>query len=372
MNKKITFKDWASTFFKGIWQALCWVGRAFNPKYKTPFWRIVWGSITVCVIAFTCMLGYAFYDEFYARQWRRAYWDQQLGEHVYFHNSGKGKGYVYTLAEGEKNKTVKGVDWVVKSVNGDSLAVFSQKGKRGYLNRNNGRVVIPAQYDAAWVFSDGVAGVCQNDSVWFIDVSNTPINPQKFKRTQGYNDYCFHGDFVKMPHGKEFGFVTKTGDWTVQFYDNVEIVAKNLWRVSHGGKSGVLSDSLKCIVPLEYKNVYVGYRDGIIATDFENIQKLYGFDGSIINDYVIDGVEKLSYQSDDYDKEGERLLKAANVDSYYVNNRYGLISKDGKPITLAKYSSISALSPDTYLCEYSAGGVNEIINSKGEVVSEQP
>lgn len=41
MNQKITFKEWLANFFKGIWQALCWVGRAFNPKYKTTFWRVV-------------------------------------------------------------------------------------------------------------------------------------------------------------------------------------------------------------------------------------------------------------------------------------------------------------------------------------------
>ncbi len=59
---KITFKQWASNFFKGIWQAMCWVGRAFNPKNKTPFWRIIWATITVCIVIVTGILCYQCYS----------------------------------------------------------------------------------------------------------------------------------------------------------------------------------------------------------------------------------------------------------------------------------------------------------------------
>lgn len=374
MNKKITFKEWASSFFQGIWQALCWVGRAFNPMNKTPFWRVIWAAITICIIAFTGMLGYAFYDEFYARRERARWYDQPISEKIYFHNGGKGKGFVYRYDHGDKTKIIKGIDWVVKSLDGDSLAVFAKDGKRGYLNRYTGKVIIPAQYDAAWTFTDGVAGVCKNDSVWFIDSNGEPINSRKFKRIPGYNDYCYHGGHVKMPHGEKYGFVTKEGNWTNQYYDNVEIVARDMWRVTENGTLGVLSDSLTCVVPIEYRSISVGYMNGIIATTGDNIQKLFDFDGNIINDFVIDGVELLAYPSDEFDDEGNRINKAANVNAYYVNDQRGLISKDGKPITLTKYRDIRALTADTYECEYytGAGSVSEIINSKGDVVSVHP
>ena len=371
MNKKITFEEWVDTFLQGIWQALCWVGRVFNPKYKTKFWRVVWSVIAVCVVAFTCMMGYAFYEEFCDREVRYAQYDYELGDYVYFHNTRDDKGYVYTLKGNKKVKTVKGVNWVVCS--GDSLAVFAQKGKRGYLNRYTGRVAIPAEYDAAWIFTDGVAGVCRDDSVWFVDRTNAPINDKKFKRTPDH-DYCYHGGYVAIPAGRKTGFVTRTGDWAGELYDRVEIMPRNMWLVCRNDSMGVLSDQLDCVVPVEHKWLYVGPCDGIAAVNFDNVQKLYDYDGSIINDFVIDGVGKLDYASDEFDDEGCRIPKAADVDSYYVNNRYGLLGKDGRPITVAKYNDIRALSANTFECEYGEGfrSVSEIVNSKGEVVSRHP
>lgn len=36
MSNKITFKEWLANLGKGLWQAICWVGRCFNPKYNPP------------------------------------------------------------------------------------------------------------------------------------------------------------------------------------------------------------------------------------------------------------------------------------------------------------------------------------------------
>lgn len=57
MSNKITFKECLADFFKGIWQALCRVGYAFNPKDKIPFWRAVWTIITICVVKVTGILA---------------------------------------------------------------------------------------------------------------------------------------------------------------------------------------------------------------------------------------------------------------------------------------------------------------------------
>lgn len=70
MNHKISFKEWLGKIFKGVWQALCWIGRAFNPKYKTVFWRVIWGIITVCVVIFTGILVYQ-YNYYHTREINR-------------------------------------------------------------------------------------------------------------------------------------------------------------------------------------------------------------------------------------------------------------------------------------------------------------
>ena len=62
MSNKITFKSWLANLGKGLWQAICWVGRCLNPKYRTPFWRVVWSVLTICVIVCTCIITRVWYQ----------------------------------------------------------------------------------------------------------------------------------------------------------------------------------------------------------------------------------------------------------------------------------------------------------------------
>ena len=61
-SNKITFKNWLANIGKGLWQAICWVGRCLNPKYKTPFWRVIWSVLTICVIVCTCIITRVWYQ----------------------------------------------------------------------------------------------------------------------------------------------------------------------------------------------------------------------------------------------------------------------------------------------------------------------
>lgn len=61
MKRIVSFKEFMTVVGLGIWQVLCFIGRAFNYKNKTPFWRVVWGTITFCVVIFTCILSFEFY-----------------------------------------------------------------------------------------------------------------------------------------------------------------------------------------------------------------------------------------------------------------------------------------------------------------------
>ena len=62
MSNKITFKNWLANLGKGLWQAICWVGRCLNPKYKTPFWRIIWSVLTICIVVATCIITHVWYQ----------------------------------------------------------------------------------------------------------------------------------------------------------------------------------------------------------------------------------------------------------------------------------------------------------------------
>lgn len=75
-------------------------------------------------------------------------------------------GKVENFKTGE---TIRNVDWIYKSVDGDSMVCFASKGKRGYFNKFTGKVVIKPQYKRAWIFSEGLACVEENDTLFFIN-----------------------------------------------------------------------------------------------------------------------------------------------------------------------------------------------------------
>lgn len=63
MSNRISFRSWVANLGKGVWQAICWVGRYLNPRYKTPFWRVIWSVMTICVVICTCIIARIGYTE---------------------------------------------------------------------------------------------------------------------------------------------------------------------------------------------------------------------------------------------------------------------------------------------------------------------
>lgn len=71
MKKSISFKMWLTVFFSGIWQ---FIRNIFSWKNKTPFWRVIWITNTVCVVAIIFMFVAAWYKESYKRSMYRDYY----------------------------------------------------------------------------------------------------------------------------------------------------------------------------------------------------------------------------------------------------------------------------------------------------------
>mgnify|MGYP002471606661 CR=1 FL=1 len=366
MKKQISLRMWLSVFWGGIWQ---FIKIIFSRKNKTLFFRVIWCVISFCMVAFTCMLGYAFYDEFYGRSQRCRHYSSSsdLGSDFYFYNDGPGKSYI--ADRDTKKKIHKGLDWIARPEDGDSLVVFAKDGKRGFLSCRTANIVIPAKYDAAWCFNDGVAGVCEGDSVFFIDHSGKPIYSRKFKREKGHN-YTYHGNFFVNQDGDKFGLVDRQGnDATLPIYENLFAVANNMWVMKYKGKMGAINDKGSIIIPNEYAWVEIYPEGGIVVMSEDNSKKRLDYEGNVANEFVYDFTYTLEYYSDDLDKEGNRVKKPANVWHYSCNGHYGLIDKNGRPITAPIYSSIEALSADLYECQIDDGGERLIINSKGEEVN---
>lgn len=366
MKSDITFKTWICVFLGGIWQ---FVRNIFSWKNKTPFWRVIWAMITVCVLVFTVMLSYAFYDEFYVRKHRYMvrYERTDLGENFYFYNKGKGDCYITEKKTGKKIH--EGLDWIASSFDGDSLVVFAKDGKRGFLSRCSGNIVIPAKYDAAWCFNDGVAGVCVDDSVFFIDHSDRPIYARKFARIPNRN-YTYHGNLFAFMENDKQGLVDRSGNTVIPaIYDDIIPMANKMWNVKLNDKVGTVNAEGKLIIPCEYNGVFIYPKGGIVVMSEDNSKKKMDYNGIVTDSFVYDYTYTLDYCSDDLDEDGARIQRPSKLFTYSCNGHYGLIDKKGHPVTPPIYSSISAYSADLFECQIDNGGEYVMLNEKGEKVN---
>lgn len=366
MEQDITFGQWISTNFRGLRQLSRLVGRWLNPKYKTPFWRVIWSVITICILAFTSMIGYAFYREF-IRDKHYSWNTRSISPNYSSHDGGNGKSYVFNRRTGRK--CINDLDWIQRSSDGDSLMVFAKDGKRGFLNRYTGRVEIPAIYDAAWIFSDGVAGVCFNDSVFFIDHTGSPINRQKYPHDHGYDDYCYHGEYLKLPHNGKFGLVNRKGDWHLPpVYTIISASHDNTWKVNDNGRWGVFNADGQFAIPCQYAGVEVTNGSGIIVIMDDHSKKRYDTDGTLLDDFLSDDIYLMEYQSDEYTDDGNRMAKPAELYKYRVGLHYGLMDRNGHPVTPPLYENIDAVSASIYQCQIYNASECILLNESGKKI----
>ena len=153
-----------------------------------------------------------------------------------------------------------------------------------YGFKKDGAVVIPAKYDNADDFSEGLAAVEINGKWGCIDKSGREVIPLK--------------------------------------YDNVRWFSEGLARVEFGGKWGYIDKSGKEVIPLQYDDAYI-FSEGLAAVELNG--KLGYIDKS--------GKEVIQLKYDNADEFSEGLAAVK------LNGKWGYINKSGKEVIPLKYDS---------------------------------
>lgn len=380
MKRIVSFKEFMTVIGLGIWQAICFVGRAFNYKNKTPFWRIIWGVLTACAVVFTCIFVYLFYDNEIKPKMNNEGSVLSLSDVIYSYIPDD--SYSYSIWNRKTGKEIiKDVDWYVQSADNDSLVVYTQYGKRGYFNSKTGEIVIPPIYKKAWIFSDGLAAVLKADSLYFINPQGKQVLKYRYYRNDSYflngaKDYCFHDGLCAMYDGnKKYGIIDKSGKWVVApEYDKIcrETGSTTLFVLKKDDRYGFADIQGKIISPCLYEDVAVT-EDGVFVFLDDHTQHKMNEDGTLTKDFVCYNISNLEYYVDSrINDEGEEIAvtKFANLHSYSVTTGYmGLIDNNGRRITPPMYKAIKAVGPDLYRCGYDSQLDNSVlINGKGEVL----
>lgn len=319
---------------------------------------IKYSLITLGVI-FVLMTAYAFVKSYYRYNVIDSQSQYQyVSRDVSFVETEGGCGYIFN--ESKNKKTVKYVNWIAKPVDGDSLAVFCRDGKKGYFNMFTGEPVIEDQYDKAWIFSEGIAGVVKNGKLQFINHHGRKVMEREFKPSVKSEGYVFHGGYCPMEdqQGEKVGLIDRQGHDVLPYeYQRVRYANNgNYWHVTKGNKVGLLDSALNVVLPCEYRWINVSAKDGVYVTDSTSICRLYDYDcKTILQDVVIAQVEKLLYEAESEDDHLALVTKQASCFKYCCYSTYpvnfGLMSPSGKILTKPIYTDITAVTKDIYLCQ---------------------
>ncbi len=374
-----------------IRRAARWLARLFGYKAENKYARGAWyvfataAAIVTLIMAVSLTIrAFKSVKEYYAdRRHERMvnsptylhdYDNKYVSPYVIYHDYGydysDSRGYLFNTTLGRRTET--GIQWICPSSDGDSLTCYSKDDKRGYFNRFTGAVVVPPQYEKAWIFSEGLACVMEKGTLHFIDHKGHKAIDKEFPYAYRIYDYCFHNGLCNMlADGNRIGLIDKQGNWVVEpiYYDMTYYTA-GFWMVYDSEFNyGLLDANGKVLLPVEYDYISIHESDScIFARRFDNIEQVLDYNCNVINPINIVAVYPLEYPTNEYDAEGDLKRAVANCLEYRSNNEYGLIDKNGKIITLPIYLNIKAIGPDRYRCWGPNGYM--ILDSKGKMIEQ--
>lgn len=392
MKKQISARLFFAVLGRGIAQAFRSLGRLFGfrdgSRYALVVRRIFTGSCAVVALIFATAFLYMFADEVVWDKWLEPRFGSDyvstkpISNRIAFRcNYYTERGNIYDRMD---NKVLmRGVDWVVTSDDHDSLAVFAKNGKRGYINRFTGKVVIPLQYKRAWVFSEGLAAVEKEGRLCFIDHTGQVVIDRGHKAYYVGAGFAFKRGYCVIwdPMSGKAGLIDRSGDWVLEPEYDYIVNDKGFWHVGKKERYGLYTAALEPMFPVENTNIHI-YDGTITVRHADHIARQYDYAGNLLNPFLIDGVESMRYETTEIVSDGRvidednyeeaivpgiaNLLRyQVSSENWHTSDYYGLLSRDGRIVTQPLYTSIRAIAPDRYLCQ--PGGV--ILDDRGQPVN---
>ena len=266
----------------------------------------------------------------------------------------------------------------------DSLVVFRShdREKRGYINIHTGRIVIPAQYDRAWNFSEGLAAVIKEGEISFINEQGEQAFPETFPfhfdDSHAHYAFQFHdGLCVMITWDHKWGMINTRGEWIVEpIYTEINKPRFGYRIVSDGKHYGLLTTSGKTVLPLEYDILRLS-SDGngyFIAKD--GCAKIVDKDLRTIVPFAYDGLYSMTYtgdyrSADEYDEHGNIKPVTPQYWRFDLGMNSGVIDRYGHVIIPAKYFMVWMVDENLFEVEVRSGGDRILIDRKGQYVGKE-
>ena len=308
--------------------------------------KILISSLALIGVGVLCFIGVLISIPIEKRQDDiRWYYQKELNDSLRADYDYPDKEYVRIYNTKQKRYMSPKMRWFSKAVSeGDSLTVFyDMTGKRGYINLHTGRVAIEGRYEHAWNFSEGLAAVCRDNKIGFINTAGEEVIPCQFPTTTyaiNRFGYAFHDGYCVITNSKnECGLINPQGELVVDtIYDCI-------WNPSDLGvrifqdedKYGLMSPSGEILLPLYYTEIWC---DGVNLMARKNgVMVELDTSGKVINPFCSTDDYKPMYLPSDYE-----YAHPTGYFKYFVRDREGVIDSNGKMVIPAIYYEINQLN----------------------------
>lgn len=233
---------------------------------------------------------------------------------------------------------------------------FDKNGKAGY-GSTSGEIFIPAQFDDAGEFSEGMAAVKKNGKWGFIDRTGAVVIPCKYDGVRPFSDGSAIGEFNRTGNGKDnkgYCIIDPSGKEITPIYDDAGFFHDDRAVVGQNGKFGYVNRQGKVAIPIIYD--WAAY----FVNGYADIQ-LKGKYGII----DINGKETVPAI---YDKmESNESPSGQLIAAFCKGEKYGYINMNGSQITKFEFEEAEPFESS----EFTIVGNNDkygIIDTKGRKV----
>lgn len=329
-------------FGRLIWKAIrdWWKNRSKKARKLTRY------AIIACV---TCIVGKGCF-ELYDALWGECDWrTETCSENVEVHFFNDNTKRLFNTKT--KRYTTPRMDWIVFDEWNDTIGVYAINDKRGYVNLNDGEIIIEAeknQYEMAWVFSEGLAAVMKDGKVGFVNMENEIVIPFQFNYDPGCGmwnlGFVFHEGLCCMTSAEnKLGLINTAGEWVVEAeYDEIWVPCHDHRILIKNNKYGVADINGQIIYPAEYGYIDI-LSDGFVLTKGGKRWQV-DREGKTIVDFMFDETYDLYYPDNSFST-NEKVEYYSPFACYRILGRYGIFSRTtGKAITPAIYLDVEQLS----------------------------
>lgn len=308
--------------------------------------------------------------------------EKSVSEHISMVHGCKAGYYYCRLKDTRTGKfTTPQLDHIfLNEYSNDSLVVFRANDRRlrGYININTGRIVIPAQYDRAWNFSEGLAAVIKEGKISF-------INEQGDRAFEASFPICFDDDYafqfhnglcVMVSRDHKWGLINTRGEWVVEpIYTEINRPRLGYRIVSDGNHYALLRASGQMVLPLEYDIIRLSSDEQGFFIAKDGYAQIVDCNLQTVVPFAHDGLFQLNYIHDyrsleEYDENGNIKPVTPQYWRYDIGLNSGVIDRQGNVIIPAKYYMVRMVDDEIFEVEVSPGGDRILFDRKGRYVGK--